>query len=60
VQFCVTVTGARILFFAHPHAVATMHAAATTGATSTHASFSRTTYATAPHGDLTNNPPRLS
>ncbi len=31
VEFCLTVTGARILFFAHPHAVATTHAAATAG-----------------------------
>ena len=31
VEFCLTVTDARILFFAHPHAVATTHAAATAG-----------------------------
>jgi long-chain acyl-CoA synthetase len=31
VEFCLTTTGARILFFTHPHAVATTHAAATAG-----------------------------
>jgi long-chain acyl-CoA synthetase len=32
VEFCLTTTGARTLFFTHPHAVATTHAAATAGA----------------------------
>jgi long-chain acyl-CoA synthetase len=31
VEFCVTITGARILFFTHPHAVATTLAATTAG-----------------------------
>jgi long-chain acyl-CoA synthetase len=31
VEYCLTMTGARMLFFTHPHAVATTHGAATAG-----------------------------